>query len=117
MVYIGMLTDLQQANMIPNFSTRTEMGSVRQKVGIKNWELRNPTEMDYARFHNSRYVELYGLGRYGVEPCLASRPEQPEEARASPGNERAQQGRGSPVQSGEAASSSATQESAPGSRF
>ena len=80
MVYIGMLTDLQQTNLIPNFSTRTEMGSVRQKVGIKNWELRNPTGIDYARFHNSRYVDLYGLGRYGLEPCLASRPEQPEQS-------------------------------------
>ena len=44
MIYVGMLTDLQQTNLIPNFSTRTEMGSVRQKVGIKNWELRNPTQ-------------------------------------------------------------------------
>ena len=80
MVYIGMLTDLQQTNLIPNFSTRTEMGSVRQKVGIKNWELQNPPRIDHACFYNSCYVDPYGLDRCGLEPCLASKPEQPEQS-------------------------------------
>jgi hypothetical protein len=68
MIFVGMLTNLQQTNLIPNFSTRTEMGSVRQKVGIKNWDLLNHAKIDCACSYNSRYVDPYGLDRYGLDP-------------------------------------------------
>ena len=54
--------------------------SVRQKVGIKNWELQNSPRIDHACFYNSCYVDPYGLDRCGLEPCLASKPEQPEQS-------------------------------------
>ena len=37
-------SNLQQTTLIPNFSTRTETDSVRQKVGIKNVHVQNVRE-------------------------------------------------------------------------